>query len=234
MFDGYRHLSTKDHKHKRRERSHPPCPDVQVKKDTQLQHSQSLFLTKNSNKTQLINLLSVALKEAGHIVKTSHDDADTFIVSTALDFAIEKMPLLVIAAHTNVLIMLLYYWNNEMVNILMLSDSVQRKEKSLKVYNIKEIAEKLNHKILKYLLVIHAFTSCNTTSSIYDKGKNCILKLVTKSAKVQSLCDVFIDSHSTQENVGKAGIDIFKVLYGSKGKFYHISSSKYLQHKMII
>ena len=129
MFDGYRHLSTKDHKHKRRERSHPPCPDVQVKKDTQLQYSQSWFLTKNSNKTQLINLLSVALKEAGHIVKTSHDDADTFIVSTALDFAIEKMPLLVIAAHTNVLIMLLYYWNNEMVNILMLSDSVQRKEK---------------------------------------------------------------------------------------------------------
>ena len=73
VFDGYSHLSTKDHGHKRRERSHPPCPDVHVKKDTQLQYSQSLFLTNNSNKTQLINLLSVALKEAGHIVKTSHD-----------------------------------------------------------------------------------------------------------------------------------------------------------------
>ena len=97
-----------------------------------------MFLTKNSNKTQLINLLSVALKEADHIVKTSHDDVDTLIVSTALDFAIEKMSVRVIAADTDVLIKLLYYWTNEMANILMLSDSAQRKEKSLKVYNIKE------------------------------------------------------------------------------------------------
>ena len=193
--------------------------DVQVKKDTQLQYSQSLFLTNNNKKTQLINLLSVALKEADHIVKTSHDDADTLIVSTALDFAVEKIPVRVIAADTDVLIMLLYFRNNEMTNILMLSDSAQRKEKSLKVYNIKEIAEKLYDEILKYLLVIHVFTGCATTSSTYDKRKNCILKLVTKSAKVRRLYDMFMDSHSTQENAGNAGIDTFKELYGSKDKF---------------
>ena len=45
---------------------------------------------------------------------------------------------------------------------------------------------------------------------------------------------MFMGSHSTQEDVRNAGIDIFKALYGSKGKFYHISSSKYLQHKMRI
>ena len=193
--------------------------DVQVKKDTQLQYSQSLFLTNNNKKTQLINLLSVALKEADHIVKTSHDDADTLIVSTALDFAVEKIPVRVIAADTDVLIMLLYFRNNEMTNILMLSDSAQRKEKSLKVYNIKEIAEKLYDEILKYLLVIHVFTGCATTSSTYDKRKNCILKLVTKSAKVRRLYDMFMDSHSTQENAGNAGIDTFKESYGSKDKF---------------
>ena len=193
--------------------------DVQVKKDTQLQYSQSLFLTNNNKKTQLINLLSVALKEADHIVKTSHDDADTLIVSTALDFAVEKIPVRVIAADTDVLIILLYFRNNEMTNILMLSDSAQRKEKSLKVYNIKEIAEKLYDEILKYLLVIHVFTGCATTSSTYDKRKNCILKLVTKSAKVRRLYDMFMDSHSTQENAGNAGIDTFKELYGSKDKF---------------
>ena len=55
-----------------------------------------------------------------------------------------------------------------------------------------------------------------------------------KSAKVCRLCDVLMDSHSTQEDVGNVGIDIFKGLHGSKGKFYHISSSKYLQHKMRI
>ena len=50
-----------------------------------------------------------------------------------------------------------------MANILMLSDSAQSKEKSLKVYDIKDIAENLNQKTLKYLLVIHAFTGCDTT-----------------------------------------------------------------------
>ena len=45
---------------------------------------------------------------------------------------------------------------------------------------------------------------------------------------------MFIDSHSTQGDVGNGGTDIFKALYGSKGKFYHIFSSKYLQQKMRI
>ena len=98
-------------------------------------------------------------------MKTSHDDGDTLIVSTDLDFATERMPVFVIAAHTDVLIMLLYFWNNEMANILMLSDSALSKEESLKVYNIKDIVEKLNHEILKYLFVIHSFTGCDTTSS---------------------------------------------------------------------
>ena len=56
----------------------------------------------------------------------------------------------------------------------MLSDSVEIKEKSLKVYDIKENAEKLNYEILKHLLVIHS------TLPIYDKGKSYVLKLVTK------------------------------------------------------
>ena len=43
-----------------------------------------------------------------------------------------------------------------------------------------------------------------------------------------------MDSHSTQEDVGNASIDIFKALYGSKDKFYFISSSKSLQQKMRI
>ena len=85
-------------------------------------------------------------------MKTSQDDADTLTVSTALDFATERMPVRVIATDSDVLIMILYFWNNKMSNILILSDSAQSKEKSLKVYNIKEIAEKLKHEILKYLL----------------------------------------------------------------------------------
>ena len=60
-------------------------------------------------------------------MKTSHNDAETLIVYIALDFATERMLVFVIAADTDVLIMLLYFWNNEMANIL-LSDSAQNKK----------------------------------------------------------------------------------------------------------
>ena len=60
-------------------------------------------------------------------MKTSHDDPDTLIVSTTPDFVTERMPVRVIAADTDVLIMLLYFWNNEMANVLMLSSSAQKK-----------------------------------------------------------------------------------------------------------
>ena len=53
------------------------------------------------------------------------NDTDTLIVSTALDFATEIMPARMIAADTDVLIMLLYFWTNEMANILVLSDLAQ-------------------------------------------------------------------------------------------------------------
>ena len=65
-----------------------------------------MFLTNNNNKAQLINLASDALKEAGHIVKNSHEDADALFVSTALEFATEKMPVLVIATDTDALLYL--------------------------------------------------------------------------------------------------------------------------------
>ena len=56
-------------------------------------------------------------------MKTSNDDTDTLIVYTALNFATERMSVRMIATDTDILIMLLYFWNNEMANILMLSDS---------------------------------------------------------------------------------------------------------------
>ena len=62
VFDGYGHSSTKDHEHKRRERSHPPCPDVQIKQYIQLQYNQSLLFTSDSNNTQLIDLLMLQRK----------------------------------------------------------------------------------------------------------------------------------------------------------------------------
>ena len=75
----------------------------------------------------------------------------------------------------------------------------------------------MNHDVLKYLLVIHAFCGCDTTSGIHEKGKNAVLKLVTKSKKLQRSCDTNMSTDANQDDVGQAGLDIFIELYGGKG-----------------
>ena len=64
--------------------------DVIVKKGVTVHHTREEFLCNTRNIARLIKLLSQYLKEDGHTVINCEDDADTQIVETALDFALEK------------------------------------------------------------------------------------------------------------------------------------------------
>ena len=81
---------------------------------------------------QLINLLTEEFEKEGHVVNRSRDDADTLIVSTALDLAIGGNAVRVIAADTDVLILLLYFWNDEMADIFMVSESTSHGKEQAK------------------------------------------------------------------------------------------------------
>ena len=89
-----------------------------------------------------------------------------------------------------------------MADIFMVSDSTSHGKRTSKMYDIKQITEQMNHGVLKYLLVIHAFGGCDTTSGIHEKGKNAALKLVTKSM--------------VMDDIGPAGLDIFIELMAEK------------------
>ena len=64
----------------------------------------------------------------------------------------------------------------------------------------------LDKHALQYLLVIHTFMECKTTSAIYEKGKTVLPKLITKSDKVKQLCSVFMKTNPTQEDIENSGI----------------------------
>ena len=49
-----------------------------------------------------------------------------------------------------------------------------------------------------------------TTSSIHDKGKAAPLRLLQRSKRAQQLCP------SSPDKIGKAGIELFVLLYGGK------------------
>ena len=97
-------------------------------------------------------------------------------MDVALKCALTKEAVTVVAEDTDILILLLYFWNKEMSNVSMRSEP--RKGQELKEFNIGQMAKKLNENIVKHVLFIHAWGGCDTTSAIFNQGKNKIMKLV--------------------------------------------------------
>ena len=84
VFDRYgNNPSTKDHEQSRR--SCRKCPSVRVENPIKVTINQHTFLPNDSNKTELIKLLTPKLISDGSTVKQSKDDTDTMIVSAALE-----------------------------------------------------------------------------------------------------------------------------------------------------
>ena len=88
VFDGHENgLLTKYHEHGRRQVGKISA-DVLVGTSAKVHADQEVFLSNTGNKTQLIKMLSSHLQSLGHVTKISEGDADTLIVSTAMDYGL--------------------------------------------------------------------------------------------------------------------------------------------------
>ena len=119
VFDGYQQgPSIKDHEHQRR--IGKICADIQLKESLKARNNQEAFLSNERNKSQFIVLLTQYLKEDGQIVHNSTGDADTMIIKCALEFAIRRNEVNVVADDTDVLIIGSQVWQ--------ISTSIQRQK----------------------------------------------------------------------------------------------------------
>ena len=130
VFDGYcGGLSTKDHEHLRRSLRSSVSLDMAVQLDNGIGETiQKSFLANPRNNESLIDLLSYALSSNNHNVVRSSGDADTVIVSNVLDFACLGHEVELIGADTDLLIMLIYMWN-EMIEKITLKSEATRKQR---------------------------------------------------------------------------------------------------------
>ena len=119
-----------------------------------------------------------------------------------------------IAAYTDLLIMLLYFWDSLIGEITM--TRLQRDSyKEVIKHNISNTTDCIGN-VRKYLMLVHALSGCNTTSTVYQQGKMPILKLLEKVKAAMEETDVFLQKHRTLEIVCDAGIGIFVILYRGK------------------
>ena len=179
VFDGYNNIPTpKDHEHERRVVS--MCPNFSVESNMKVTVSQQVFMGNSSNKGKLINLMTPKLKKDNHVVKQAAADADTLIASTALENAANGRPVSVYANDTDILLMLVFHWKEEMADISVHSSVTTGGKKQSKVFNVKDASGMLDIDTKNLLLFMHAFGGCDTTSAIFDKGKSTVKNLLEK------------------------------------------------------
>ena len=116
---------TKDHEHQRRVEkmvAHVSLEDLQMIPTC----SQKIFLKNDRNKVQFISTLSEKLRR-GHEVQNSTGDADTQIVSAALQYVGDiDNDILVAAGDTDILVLIMFHWKEGM-NIYMLAKTRNKK-----------------------------------------------------------------------------------------------------------
>ena len=137
VFDGYgENASTKDHEHNRRLLKAKGTPNMSVELENRFADvTQKSFFNNSKNKQNFINLLS-------DVVVHRTGDADIAVVPKVLVYACACNSVKLIGADTELLIMLLYFWNSEMAEITMLSEPTKKNEGIVR--SISRIAESIS------------------------------------------------------------------------------------------
>lgn len=199
VFDGYEDGPTrKDNTHLRRTGGYIST-GVQFTETMILQGKKKSFLANNSDKQQLIFLLSEKLEAFG--MKTFHAncDANLLIVKTVVRYASTWTTILV-GDDTDLWVLLCYYADMNSYPIYF-TPRKKQKAKEATVWNIQYTKSKLGESICNNILFIHAVLGCNSTSRIYGLGKGMALRIFEQSEELRKSAAVFCRKDATKEDV---------------------------------
>ena len=82
--------------------------------------------------------------------------------------------------------------------------------------SISDLIAKACGLVTSHLLFIHAWSGCDTTTATFGHGKTNLLKKIQVSKEVQQISILMSDPHMTTDEIGKAGITLFVILFGGK------------------
>jgi 5'-3' exonuclease len=224
VFDGYS-KSTKDATHA--SRSGKSSEVVEICEDNFCPSDRTQFLNNYKNKERFIKHLANTLQANGFEVILCPSDADTTIVKTALEIVGESVT--VLADDTDIMILLIHhvYFKYCDCNIFLKNMTTHKDAGERVKYSINDIIASCDEIHIESILFAHAFTGSDTTSSIYRFGKTKILKNLKNSGELKNIVEQFYASDLTPENIGKATIRIFELLYSPTDTLQQIRRKKY-------
>lgn len=208
VFDGYPdYPTTKGQAHMLRYRKQ--VPEVQCNEHVHVTHGQSDFLSNPKNKKAFITLLSSHLASNGFEIHQATDDADVLITTVALERATHAEKVVVVAQDTDILVLLTCRSTTENMWLL----RPQSGSKRASMFNISKQRE-IFEECKDILLFCHAVSGCDTTSSLFRKGKVKSLNLLKKEERLRKTVSVFNDRDATKEQIAVAGETFIIALYG--------------------
>lgn len=216
VFDGYdvSNPSIKDCAHRRRGMNSKLIPTVNFLPETALVGKKDRFLLNAVNKSRMLKLISDHLVRRGCKVVHAKGDADVDIVQESV-ISSKETNTIVVGEDSDLLILLLNYSSDCQFSLQFRSD-VQRQKSTSPVYDIHLIRQVLGPNMCMYLLFLHAFTGCDTTSHIHGIGMSTAFKKLMNSDELQNVAEIFCKEDRTQAEIEDAGKKAILLLYGCR------------------
>lgn len=221
IFDGYRNpWSTKTAEQKRRAMKNVSA-NILFSPNDKISCDLTSFLSNSFNKARLIDMLIDKFKEAEIECYQSLDDADYMIVATTIRKSIDhpEKSVITVANDTDILVLLIHHTQNRNVYMHYSQDEV---------FNIMNIKDELTPQVNKHILVLHAVSGCDTTSSVYGIGKSTAYTVFNSDINWDFL-NIFQDEHASHEAISAAGETLMLHLFKSK-KCKSLDKLRYLSY----
>ena len=147
-------------------------------------------------------MLSQALQNAGCVTHQSNGDADLLIVKTAVESARTKTTVLV-GDDTDLLVLLCYHASEDGCDFYFRPEP-KANARGARFWHMKKVKDQLGREVCRNLLFLHAMTSCDTTSCLYQVGKATALKKFENVQCFREQANTF-SCHSAVSDVVAAG-----------------------------
>lgn len=208
VFDGYEEIHTKIVEQNRRSKGRKTVPTVAVSNSTAVKVPQEDFLSNATNKSNFIQALGKMLSHKVITVISSDGDADTLIVTTAVAISEKSSEgaVAVVSDDTDVMVLLIHYAKQ---NLLMIRPG--KNSKPNRISNIAILQQKLGP-LKEVILSMHAFSGCDTTSGLFNRGKINLVNTV-KRKNLFGLLKEFYNPNTTKDRLRTLASNFFIAAY---------------------
>ncbi|CAG9820610.1 unnamed protein product [Phaedon cochleariae] len=207
VFDGYGDPNNTKRAEQKRRRLTKTSDDKHFNDSMNVTVRQEHFLANDKNKTRLIQLLSEKMKARGIETVVATGDADGTIVRCGLEKAALHPTVTIIGEDVDLIVLFAFARPGSNVSFM----KPGRGKVESKLFSTNKL-QKLP--FAETILLLHAFSGCDTTSAIYNKSKGGIVKLFSKfSRKMKTISDIFTKPSTQADKVTQTGEKIFLEMY---------------------